>query len=117
MISLAVKYFLAAFSLLALASSNRAESLTPALQAELRAHDKAGEGERRAARKSGTREHDRLKGDEAMARRLCGLMLTDVSQAVSYLATRPEVDAARIGAGGYSLGSFVLALAGAIEPR
>ena len=80
-------------------------------------YDQAGEGERSATRKSGTREHDRLKGDETMARRLEGLMITDVMQAVSYLSTRPEVDAARIGAGGYSLGSFVLALSGAVEPR
>ena len=80
-------------------------------------YDQAGEGERSASRKSGTRDHDKLKGDEALARRLAGLMITDVRQAVSYLAARPEVDAARIGAGGYSLGSFVLALAGAMEPR
>ncbi len=80
-------------------------------------YDQAGEGERNSARKSGTREHDQLKGDAAMARRLCGLMLTDVFQATSYLASRPEVDPARIGAGGYSMGSFVLALAGAVEPR
>ena len=80
-------------------------------------YDQAGEGERSASGKSGTREHDRLKGDEAMARRLAGLMITDVMQAVSLLGARPEVDATRIGAGGYSLGSFVLALAGAVEPR
>lgn len=80
-------------------------------------YDQAGEGERNAQHKSGTRAHDALQGDEALARKLCGLMLTDARQAVSYLASRPEVDASRIGAGGYSLGSFVLALAGAIEPR
>lgn len=80
-------------------------------------YDQAGEGERSAVRKSGTRDHDKLKGDAVLARRLAGLMITDVRQAVSYLAARPEVDAARIGAGGYSLGSFVLALAGAVEPR
>ena len=80
-------------------------------------YDQAGEGERSGTRKSGTRDHDKLKGDEVLARRLAGLMITDVMQAVSYLAARPEVDAARIGAGGYSLGSFVLALAGAVEPR
>jgi hypothetical protein len=58
-----------------------------------------------------------LKGDEVMARRLAGLMITDVRQAVSYLLSRPEIDPARLGAAGYSLGSFVLALAGAVEPR
>lgn len=80
-------------------------------------YDQAGEGERNSARQSVTREHDQLKGDTTMARRLCGLMLTDVFQAVSYLAARPEVDASRLGACGYSMGSFVLALAGAVEPR
>ncbi|MBM3854878.1 MAG: hypothetical protein FJ399_17290, partial [Verrucomicrobia bacterium] len=80
-------------------------------------YDQAGEGERSVSRQSGTRDHDKLTGDAILARRLAGLMLTDVSQAVSFLAARPEIDATRIGAGGYSLGSFVLALAGAIEPR
>lgn len=80
-------------------------------------YDQAGEGERNPERKSGTRAHDKITGDDARARKLCGLMLTDVRQAVSVLTSRPEVDAKRIGAGGYSLGSFVLALAGAIEPR
>jgi dienelactone hydrolase len=80
-------------------------------------YDQAGEGERNSQRKSGTREHDRLKGDEAMARRLCGLMMTDAMQAVSCLESRPEVDASRIAAGGYSLGSFVLSLTGAVETR
>jgi hypothetical protein len=52
-----------------------------------------------------------------VARRLCGLMMTDVMQAVSYLAERPEVDPRRIGAMGYSLGSFVVGLTGAVERR
>jgi dienelactone hydrolase len=80
-------------------------------------YDQAGEGERSPSRRSGTRDHDKLQGDALLARRLAGLMITDVRQAVSYLAARPEVDAMRLGAGGYSLGSFVLALAGALEPR
>jgi dienelactone hydrolase len=80
-------------------------------------YDQAGEGERSSTRESHTREHDKLEGGPPMARRLAGLMITDVMQAVSYLASRPEVDPARIGAAGYSMGSFVLALAGAVEPR
>ncbi|HUR56330.1 MAG TPA: acetylxylan esterase [Opitutaceae bacterium] len=80
-------------------------------------YDQAGEGERSGNRKSGTREHDRLVGDEILARRLAGLMITDVMQAVSLLAARPEIDASRIGAAGYSMGSFVLAVAGAVETR
>jgi dienelactone hydrolase len=80
-------------------------------------YDQAGEGERNTARKSGTREHDQLQGDAVMARRLCGLMLSDLLQGVSLLAARPEVDATRIGEVSYSMGSFVLAIGGAIEPR
>lgn len=80
-------------------------------------YDQAGEGERNRDHKSGTRAHDNINGDSVLARKLAGLMITDVEQAVSYLCQRPEVDSSRIAAGGYSLGSFVLALAGAVEPR
>ena len=80
-------------------------------------YDQAGEGERNRDHRCGSRAHDQIKGDAALARHLAGLMITDVRQAVAYLAQRPEVDPQRIAAGGYSLGSFVLALAGAIEPR
>jgi dienelactone hydrolase len=80
-------------------------------------YDPTGEGERNSKRMSGTRAHDKIKGDAVLARKQAGLMITDVMQAVTYLSQRAEVDAARIGAGGYSLGSFVLALAGAMEPR
>ena len=80
-------------------------------------YDQAGEGERNQDHKSGSRAHDNIKGDAVLARHLAGLMITDVRQAVSYLSQRPEVDSKRIAAAGYSLGSFVLALSGAVEPR
>jgi dienelactone hydrolase len=80
-------------------------------------YDPTGEGERNGERKSGTREHDVVEPPAELARRLGGLMVTDVMQAVSYLAQRPEVDPGRIAAAGYSMGSFVLALAGAVETR
>jgi dienelactone hydrolase len=80
-------------------------------------YDPIGEGERNAQRKSGTRQHDKLIEPEAMGRRMGGLMMTDVMQAVSYLAQRPDVDAARMAAMGYSMGSFVLGLACAAETR
>jgi dienelactone hydrolase len=80
-------------------------------------YDQAGEGERNRDHKCGSRAHDQIKGDAVLARHLTGLMITDVRQAVSYLERRPEVDPQRIAAGGYSLGSFVVALAGALEPR
>jgi dienelactone hydrolase len=80
-------------------------------------YDPTGEGERNSKRLSGTRAHDKIQGDAVLARKQAGLMITDVMQAVSYLSQRSEVDATRIGVAGYSLGSFVVALTGAIEPR
>ena len=80
-------------------------------------YDPTGEGERNAVHQSGTREHDVVEGPDELAQRLSGLMLTDLMQAVSYLSSRPDVDPSRIAAAGYSMGSFVMALAGAIEAR
>lgn len=80
-------------------------------------YDPIGEGERHIEMKSGTRAHDVIQEPEELGRRMGGLMMTDVHQAVSYLATRPEVDPARLGAMGYSMGSFVLSLACAVETR
>ena len=78
-------------------------------------YDPAGEGERNLERKSGTRAHDRVEPPPELAQRLAGLMITDARQAAAYLAQRPEVDAGRIAAVGYSLGSFVLSLTCALE--
>ena len=80
-------------------------------------YDPIGEGERNAGRKSVTRQHDISVPPEEMGRRMAGLMITDVRQAVSYLSQRPEVDAGRIAAAGYSMGSFVLGITCAIETR
>jgi dienelactone hydrolase len=80
-------------------------------------YDVIGEGERNIDHQSDTRQHDQIKGTPLIARRLAGLMITDVMQAVSYLRQRPEVDSNRIAVGGYSLGSFVVALTGAVDPR
>jgi dienelactone hydrolase len=80
-------------------------------------YDPIGEGERNTQRKSGTRAHDVKQDPPELGRRMGGLMMTDVMQAVSYLASRREVDAGRIGAVGYSMGSFVLSLACAVETR
>src|SRR5262245_27238871 len=80
-------------------------------------YDPIGEGERNADRKSGTRAHDKVLMPDEMGRRMGGLMMTDVMQAVSYLRERPEVDPTRIGAMGYSMGSFILDLTGAADER
>jgi dienelactone hydrolase len=80
-------------------------------------YDPAGEGERNIDRTSGTRAHDKVEAEPELARRLGGLMITDVMQAVSFLAGRAEVDPSRIAAAGYSMGSFVLSLACAVELR
>jgi dienelactone hydrolase len=80
-------------------------------------YDPIGEGERNVRRASGTRAHDAPLDPPEMAQRLGGLMVTDVLQAVSCLSARPEVDPRRIGAMGYSMGSFIVALAGAVDDR
>lgn len=80
-------------------------------------YDPTGEGERNAERKSGTRAHDQVEPLPELGQRLGGLMLTDVRQAVSYLSQRKEVNASRIAAAGYSMGSFVLGIACAVETR
>lgn len=80
-------------------------------------YDPIGEGERNIDHKSGTRAHDVAQSPEELGRRMGGLMMTEVMQAVSYLASRPEVDARRIGAMGYSMGAFVLSLACGVETR
>jgi dienelactone hydrolase len=80
-------------------------------------YDPIGEGERNAQHKSGTRAHDKYVPPPEMGRRMGGLMIADISQAVSYLSQRGDVDPTRIAAGGYSMGSFILALACAVETR
>jgi dienelactone hydrolase len=80
-------------------------------------YDPIGEGERNAQRSHGTRQHDRNLEPAEMGKRMGGLMMTDVMQAVTWLAQRPDVDASRIAAMGYSMGSFVLGLACAAETR
>lgn len=80
-------------------------------------YDPIGEGERNAERKSVTRQHDISVPPEEMGRRMAGLMINDVRQAVSYLSQRREVDPSRIAAVGYSMGSFVLGITCAIETR
>ncbi|MBV8906763.1 MAG: prolyl oligopeptidase family serine peptidase [Acidobacteriia bacterium] len=80
-------------------------------------YDPIGEYERNSERRSHTSQHDEFIPPDDMARRMAGLMVTDVMQAVSYLATRKDVDAKRIAVLGYSMGSFISSLACAIDMR
>lgn len=80
-------------------------------------YDPIGEDERNSDRKSETNTHDTVVPGEQMPARMGGQMITDVMQAVSYLASRADVDPKRIGVAGYSMGSFHAAIAGAIDPR
>jgi hypothetical protein len=80
-------------------------------------YDPIGEGERNIDRLSGTRAHDKLERVPELARRLTGLMVTDVIQALAYLSQRSEIDPGRIAAAGHSMGSYILSLAGAVEQR
>ncbi len=80
-------------------------------------YDPIGEGERNSQHKSGTRQHDRYVPPDENGRRMGGLMMTDLREAVSYLATRNDVNSHRIAAAGYSMGSFVVSLTCAVETR
>lgn len=86
-------------------------------------YDMIGEGERNSQRKSKAGSHDAWmaptgtpEGD-MWGRRLAGLMQVDLMQAVSYLDAQPEVDPNQIAVLGYSTGSFVSGITGAIDNR
>jgi len=78
-------------------------------------YDMIGEGERNSERRSQAGAHDKLPLEYGT--RLTGLMLTDMMQAVTLLAARTDVDRERIGVAGYSMGSFVAAIGGALDKR
>jgi len=80
-------------------------------------YDPIGEGERNVQHKSGTRAHDKYVPPEENGRWMGGLMMTDIRQATSYLLQRPDVDPNRIAITGYSMGSFVVSWACAVETR
>ena len=83
-------------------------------------------GERRGTGPAGTREMQARGADQEMSlfklnlwlgRTLWGMMLRDEQIALDYLASRPEVDPARIGAQGMSMGSTRAWWLGAIDGR
>ena len=81
-------------------------------------YDPIGEGERNTTHKSAAREHDQVIDSPElhgrMGARMGGLMVTDVLQATAYLASRKDVDRERIAVLGYSMGSFIATIAGAL---
>jgi dienelactone hydrolase len=80
-------------------------------------YDPVGEYERNSERNSDTKAHDTFVPGPQMPQRMGGQMITDIMQAVGYLAQRADVDPARIAVAGYSMGSFHAAIAGALDSR
>ena len=86
-------------------------------------YDPIGEGERNVEKKSRTGAHDKIVppppgiSETDWGQRLAGLMQVDLMQAVSYLLSRREVDPQQIAVVGYSMGSFISGIAGAIDTR
>lgn len=80
-------------------------------------YDPIGEGERNDDHKDGTGEHDRVINVPGVPQRMGGLMITDAMEGVSYLRSLPYVNRKHIGVLGFSMGSFVAALTGAVDPR
>lgn len=78
-------------------------------------YDPIGEYERNKDRRSHTDQHDQYIPPGDMGRRMGGLMVTDALQAAHYLAGRTDVDPKRIAVLGFSMGSFVSALACAVD--
>lgn len=79
-------------------------------------YDTIGEGERNDQHQNGADECERLIQVPGVPQRMGGLMVTDAMQGVAYLRSLPIVDPSRIGVLGFSLGSFVASLTGAIDP-
>lgn len=80
-------------------------------------YDPIGEGERHDNHKDGEDEFEHIVDVPGMPQRMGGLMINDVMQGVSYLRSLPMVDPHRIGVLGFSMGSFIASLTGAVDPR
>ncbi len=78
-------------------------------------YDPIGEFERNWQKKSATRQHDAELTPDDMARRLDGLMITDIMQGARYLAQRQDVDPKNIAVLGFSMGSLISSFACAID--
>lgn len=80
-------------------------------------YDPMGEGERNDQHQDATGQHDTPNPEPTLPRRTGGAMVTDVMQSVSYLAARPDVDPRRIAVLGFSMGSLIVSIAGAVDER
>ncbi|HEY4048520.1 MAG TPA: acetylxylan esterase [Acidobacteriaceae bacterium] len=80
-------------------------------------YDPIGEGERNDSHEDATGEHDTVIDVPGVPQRMGGLMVTDVMQGVSYLRSLPQVDSQRIAVLGFSMGSFISSIAGAVDDR
>lgn len=80
-------------------------------------YDPIGEGERNDYHKTGADEYEHIIHVPTLPQRMGGMMITDVMQGVAYLRSLPSVDPHRIGVIGFSMGSFVAALTGAVDPN
>jgi len=84
------------------------------------AMDPIGEEERNPTGLRGTREHDESKVDSrahSLGRPVLGKMVFDATRGVDFLLSRDDIDPARIGLAGNSLGGAVAQFTAAVEPR
>lgn len=79
-------------------------------------YDAIGEGERNDEHQDGADECERMVAVPGVPQRMGGLMVTDAMQGVAYLRSLPFVNHSRIAVMGFSLGSFVASLTGAVDP-
>ncbi|HEU5233416.1 MAG TPA: prolyl oligopeptidase family serine peptidase [Terriglobales bacterium] len=80
-------------------------------------YDPIGSEERNDDHEPLSIEHDKIIEIPTLPQRMGGLMITDAMQGVSYLRSRSDVDGRRIAVLGFSMGSFVSALTGAVDER
>jgi dienelactone hydrolase len=82
--------------------------------------DPIGEEERNASGRRGTREHDQPAIDRratSLGRPVIGKLVFDATRGLDFLLTRDDIDPARVGLAGNSLGGAVAQFTAAVEPR
>ncbi len=82
--------------------------------------DPLGEEERDASARQGSRAHDAADvstRSRAVGRKVMGKMVWDLMMGLGYLASRPDIDATRLGCAGVSLGGTVAGYLLALDER